>query len=107
MSALEDQFALQLKLYKIDHLFRREFTFHHARKWRFDFADPVSKIAIELQGGVFGKKSGHNSGVGIRNDMEKSNEAVRLGWKLYKFYVDDVKKGTAIQYLLKVMKEAA
>jgi very-short-patch-repair endonuclease len=106
MSALEEQFHLQLRLHKLDHLFRREFRFHPKRLWRIDFADPVEKLAIELQGGIFGKKSGHNTGVGIRNDMEKSNELQRLGWRVFHFYVDDVKSGKAINYLLTVLKES-
>jgi len=97
-TALESLFGLQLKAYKLEG-FEAEYFFHPERRWRFDYANEALRIAVELQGGIFGKKSGHNSGVGIRNGMEKLNEAQRHGWVVYQFYVDDVKSGAAIQYL--------
>ena len=100
---LEKLFGLQLLAYKMQG-WEREYYFHPERKWRFDYAHEGYRIAVELQGGIFGKKSGHNSGVGIRNGMEKLNEAQRLGWKVYQFYVDDVKSGSAILYLQKCLQ---
>ncbi len=105
MTALEQLFHVQLLAYKIKG-FEREYYFHPERKWRFDFAHEGYRIAVELQGGIFGKKSGHNSGVGIRNGMEKLNEAQRLGWRVFQFYVDDVKSGAGILYLQKVLAES-
>jgi very-short-patch-repair endonuclease len=105
MSALEETFALHLRAHNLAHMFERELRFHPERKWRFDFANQHKKIAIELQGGIFGKKSGHNTGVGIRNDMEKNNEAQRLGWRVFHFYVDDVKSGNAVTYIKKLLEE--
>ena len=102
---LEKLFEFQLKAHKITG-FEREYLFHPERKWRFDFAFEGPRIAVELQGGIFGKKSGHNSGVGIRNGMEKLNEAQRLGWRVYQFYVDDVKSGAAILYIKNVLQGA-
>lgn len=107
MSALEEKFALHLRAHGMDHHFRREYRFHPSRQWRFDFACPARKIAIELQGGIFGKKSGHNTGVGIRNDMEKGNEAQRLGWRVFHFYVDDVKSGKAALYIKEFFAQEA
>lgn len=107
MSAMESMFELHLRAHRIDGRFQREYRFHPTRRWRFDFADPAAKIAIELQGGIFGGKSAHNTGTGIRRDMEKSNEAQRLGWRVFQFYVDDVKSGRAVQYILQVIGEAA
>lgn len=105
MSKLEELFKLQLRAHKLDSLFVRECLFHPTRKWRFDFSCESMRIAVELQGGVFGKKSGHNSGVGIRSGMEKLNEAQRLGWRVYQFYVDEVKSGQAVLYIKAVIDE--
>ena len=58
-----------------------------------------------MQGGIFGRKSGHNTGVGIRNGMEKLNEAQRLGWRVFYFYVDDVKSGKAINFIIEILRE--
>lgn len=53
--------------------------FHPTRQWRFDFAWPSLKIAVEIQG--FGE--GHNSYDGMASDYEKHNAAVQYGWKIY------------------------
>jgi very-short-patch-repair endonuclease len=94
MSALEEEFALQLKAYRING-WVREYRFDPVRRWRFDFAWPDLQLAVELQGGIFGRKSGHNTGAGIRNGMEKLNRAQIAGWTVLQFYVDDVKSGAA------------
>jgi len=53
-SQLEIKFLLIWK--KIDgQKLEEEFRFHHVRKWRFDFAHTDSKVAIEIEGGIWGK----------------------------------------------------
>lgn len=52
-------------------------VFHPVRMWRFDFAWLQQKVAIEVQG--FGE--GHNSFEGMKNDYEKHNAALVLGWR--------------------------
>ena len=105
MTQLEQDMAFQMRAYKISDLFEREYRFHPTRKWRLDFAYVEKKIGIELQGGIFGRKSGHNTGVGIRNGMGKLNEAQRLGWRVFYFYVDDVKSGKAINFIIEILRE--
>lgn len=63
--------------------FEREFVFHPTRKWRFDFAWPAVKIAVEIDGGVHdGANRGyHNRKGGFEKDAEKLNEAALLGWR--------------------------
>lgn len=67
-----------------------EYKFHSSRKWRFDYAIPDKKIAIECEGGIWMKKSRHISGKGYKGDMEKYNAAVELGWKLLRFTPDEL-----------------
>jgi len=62
---------------------KEEFRFHHKRMWRLDFAHIQSKTAIEIQGGVWMAKGGHNTGKGISRDCEKGNEAKFLGWTVF------------------------
>lgn len=58
-----------------------EFKFHPDRKWRFDYAWPDHKIAVEVEGGIWiGGR--HTSGSGFAKDMEKYNAATCLGWRL-------------------------
>lgn len=59
----------------------KEYKFHPARKWRFDYAIPAIKMAIEVEGGVW-TGGRHTSGKGFLNDMEKYNEAALMGWCL-------------------------
>jgi len=49
--------------------------------WRFDFAWPERRIALEIQGAVWtGGK--HARGAGMVKDYEKANAAALLGWRL-------------------------
>lgn len=61
----------------------RELKFHPKRQWRFDFCIPTHMIAIEVEGGAF-TQGRHTRGAGFIGDMEKYNEAVILGWKIYR-----------------------
>lgn len=58
-----------------------EHRFDPSRRWRFDFAIPAHKVAIEVEGGVF-TNGRHTRGKGFIGDMEKYNRAVELGWFL-------------------------
>lgn len=63
-----------------------ELMFYSQRAWRFDFAWPDRKIALEVEGGTWmrGQFGGHNRGSGMARDMAKYNHATRLGWKVYR-----------------------
>lgn len=89
----------------------QEHRFHSERRWRFDFAWPPAKVAIEIQGGIYGKpvfchncgarvlawrKDGtaypvmaiagrHTFAQGYTADAEKLLAAQAMGWIL--FYV--------------------
>lgn len=60
-----------------------ELQFHPTRKWRFDYAIPSHKIAIEVEGGVW-NNGRHTRGKGFLNDMEKYNSATLMGWRLFR-----------------------
>lgn len=59
----------------------KEYRFHDKRKWRFDFAIPEHKIAIEVEGGVW-TGGRHTSPKGFLGDMEKYNTATVMGWRV-------------------------
>ena len=65
--------------------FEKEYVFHPTRKWRFDFAIPEKKIAIEYEGVFGGGKSRHTTVDGYTGDTEKYNEAAKLGWKVLRY----------------------
>ena len=62
----------------------REHRFHPDRLWRFDYAIPSLRIAIEIDGGVW-INGRHNRASGYIGDMEKFNAAATLGWVVLKF----------------------
>ena len=58
---------------------KREYRFHPTREWRFDFAIPAVRVAIEVEGGVW-NGGRHFRPEGYLRDMEKYNEAAACGW---------------------------
>ena len=56
-----------------------EFRFHASRKWRFDYAWPTYRVALEVEGGVW-TGGAHGRGTGITRDIEKYNYAAAMGW---------------------------
>ena len=61
-----------------------ELKFHPVRRWRFDWAIPDLKIAIEYEG-LISKKSRHTTIKGYSNDTIKYNEAGKLGWTVLRY----------------------
>ena len=57
----------------------REHKFHATRRWKFDFAFPALKVAIEVEGGVF-TRGRHVRPSGFIADCEKYNVAALAGW---------------------------
>ncbi len=60
-----------------------EFRFHPTRKWRFDWAWPDQKIALEIEGGTH-NGGRHVRGKGYEEDVRKYNAATLMGWKVYR-----------------------
>lgn len=57
----------------------REFKFHPTRGWRFDFAWPGPRLALEVEG--VGR---HQTNDGFRKDSEKYNTANLYGWTVFR-----------------------
>ena len=68
--------------------FVKEFQFHPARRWRFDYAIPAKKVAVEVDGGVW-TGGRHINPAGYINDMEKLNTAASMGWLVLRITTDD------------------
>lgn len=62
----------------------REYRFHDIRKWRFDFAWPEYKVALECEGGTW-SRGRHTRGAGYQGDLEKYNQAAVLGWTVLRY----------------------
>ena len=75
-----------------------EHRFHPTRKWRFDFARPDIRLAIEIDGGVW-TGGRHSGGQGQIDDMEKGNAAVAEGWQILHFTPQQVRNGEAYRFV--------
>jgi very-short-patch-repair endonuclease len=81
-----------------------ELQFAHPRRFTFDFASVQAKVAVEIQGGVWIEKSGHNSGNGLRSDYEKAKLAAEFGWVLLPITAEQVECGDTLGRIAKVIK---
>jgi very-short-patch-repair endonuclease len=62
-----------------------EYRFLEDRKFRFDFALPAYKLAVEIDGGVFGMRGRHVRPIGFQKDAEKGRRACEAGWRVWHF----------------------
>lgn len=60
-----------------------EYRFDKKRRYRWDFCHLDSMVAIEIQGGVWMKKSGHSGGTGTIDDYKKYCFGTSLGWRIF------------------------
>lgn len=84
LSYLEAQFMRLLQRHELPNPFR-EYKFHPVRKWRFDFAWPKLKVAVEIDGNTFADHAtvgNHAVGKTYQNDCKKSNAAQLEGWAI-------------------------
>jgi len=100
-SEAEEILALQLRALRIE--VEREYRFHETRRWKFDFALPEKRIAIEIEGGIW-TRGRHTRGKGFEQDLEKYQAAMLAGWAVYRCSPSMVKSGEAIQTIQKLFE---
>lgn len=75
-----------------------EHRFHPIRRWRFDWAWPERKIALEYEGGTW-NRGRHVRAGGYSADCEKYSEAAILGWVVIRVTSEMVSSGLAMTLL--------
>jgi hypothetical protein len=80
-----------------------EFRFHPVRKWRFDYAWPVEKVALEVEGGAW-TGGRHTRGKGFTADMAKYSEAAALGWRLVRTTPSALYSGHTLDLLRRALR---
>ena len=75
-----------------------EFQFHPDRLWRFDYAWPSAKLALEVDGGVW-TSGRHTRGSGYIGDMEKFNHAAMSGWRVLRVQPNELLKLQTIKMI--------
>ena len=81
----------------------REYMFGLPREWRFDFAWPERKLAVECEGGKW-TRGRHQRPGGFEDDCEKYNRAALLGWRVLRFTGDAIESGAAIKMIEEAFK---
>ncbi len=71
--------------------------------WRFDFAFPGQRLAVEVEGGTWANGR-HSRGSGYESDCRKYNAAILHGWRVYRFTSDMVKSGEAVRVLQRALQ---
>lgn len=74
------------------------FALHVGREWRFDFAWPARRLAVEVEGGVWAGGR-HTRGAGYTEDCRKYARAALLGWMLLRVTTQMVSSGEALALL--------
>lgn len=77
--------------------YKHDKRFHPTRMWRFDYQWADIKVALEVDGG--GHKMYWSK---YRNDVEKMNAALFLGWQVFRVTTDMVRKDDV--YFLEKLK---
>ena len=92
--------------------FETEYVFANSigRRWRFDFAWPQYKLALEIEGlivmrigGELVCKGRHASIGGFKDDCEKYAWATIFGWRVMRFEQSQVKDKTAIDMAVRAL----
>ena len=100
VSQPEDELAFHLDAHKIE--YEREFRFHSERRWRSDFFIKPD-LLIEVEGGIWMKGGAHSLPSNIERDIEKQNAAVLLGYRPLRVTPAMVKKGLAIELVVRAL----
>jgi len=103
--ALEDRLAFQMKAWGLPEP-EREYRFDPTRRWRFDFAWPQYKLAVEVEG-VTWAGGRHQRVSGYEADAEKYNAAAAAGWKVLRFTGTHVRSAAAVRRIEDALNAAA
>lgn len=83
-------------------LYVTEHVFSPPRKWRFDIAWPEHMLALEIEGGIYGRGR-HNRPIGFEKDCEKYNIAILEGWRVLRVTSRQVMEGHALDWVKKAL----
>jgi hypothetical protein len=89
MSELQRRFGLNWESWFPEIDLFSEWRFMPPRRFRFDFAHPESRVAIEIQGAIW-VNGRHSRGSGLLKEHEKLNLAAAQGWRVFFLSVNTI-----------------
>lgn len=81
-----------------------EHRFSPTRRFRFDFAWPHQKVALEVEGGAW-QYGRHNRPTGFLRDMEKYNLACLQGWRVIRCTPEQLASGEAAEMISTLLQQ--
>jgi hypothetical protein len=82
-----------------------ELRFAPPRRWRFDYAWPLQKLALEVQGGLFIPGGGrHSRGPALLKEHEKLNEAAILGYRIIYVTPTQMRDGSVLDVVARALR---
>lgn len=105
MSHLEDTLAFQIRATKLPSP-ETEYRFDPSRRWRFDFAWPDRKVAVEVEGGTW-TGGRHVRPAAFENDCVKYAEAAIAGWRVLRVTGDMLDDGRAMTLIARILDQGA
>jgi len=103
MSGLEKALAAELERAGLPKP-EPQYRFCGGRRWRFDFAWPALRLAVEVEGGLW-IRGRHTHPKGFEADCEKYNTAALFGWRVLRFVPDQVHDGRALATIRAALEE--
>lgn len=105
----EEALATQIRMEMADYPPVREHPFDPhgtGRKWRFDFAWPEWKVAVEVEGGTW-SQGRHTRGSTFEAELDKYNAAALAGWLVLRVSTEMVVEGgRSMDKAIGLVKEA-
>ena len=102
VSVLSPNGRLSAQLARLSIGHQCEFRFDPDRAWRFDFAWPEQKLALEIQGGNW-IGGAHVRPAALCKEYEKLNAAAIQEWRVLFVTPEDVDSGKAVTLIMEAL----
>ncbi len=94
---------------------KAEYRFHPLRRWKFDWCWPELFLALEQEGGIYGRGKkcpacgrrpvgAHSSIANMKRDIEKYREAAILGYLVIRCLPDEIADGSIFPVLKRAVE---
>lgn len=103
-SALESQLSFQIRCVGLPEPVMQYRLTESKRRYAWDFAWPVERLLVDVQGAIWVDHKGHNSGTGVTRDCTKLNLATLAGYRCLLVTGNQIDSGEALQWIERALK---